>query len=214
MHHCIDKINFFFSSSIIFNFGVLGVMESCPTGNGPATHPCHALTFVPSHPSSTIHRQRTSCVTVSSDPSYAGSDLPFHSLGSFVCIGCNHAQLLPQLSYILNRSSHVVGQCLCNLLADQTSQLRAIPVRADHNLQRAIPVDTAKVEVAFRWDICDVCWDPSLLAQLPDLRRGFRVVNGAEHHVGIVQVAWLEGTVDIRHLLLGDSKGHLLVQSG
>lgn len=145
-------------------------MESCPTGNGPATHPYHVLSFVPSHPSSTTHRRRTSCVAVSNGPSYPGSGLPFHSLGSFVCIGRDQAQLLPQLSYVLNRSSHVVGQGFRDLLADQTSQLRAIPVRADHNLKRAIPVDTSKVKVAFRWHICDVCWDPSLFAQLPDLR--------------------------------------------
>ena len=74
-------------------------------------------------------------------------------------------------------------------------------------------MDASEVEVAFRWNIRDICWDPSFLAQLPDLRRSFWVINGAHNHVCIVEVAWLEVAIDVGDLLFGNSIGDLLVQA-
>jgi hypothetical protein len=58
-------------------------------------------------------------------------------------------------------------------------------------------MNTAKVEIALRWYISNVCCNAPFLAQLPDLSRGFRVVNGAEHHIRIIEVAGLEIAINV-----------------
>ena len=72
----------------------------------------------------------------------------------------------------------------------------------------------AKVEVALGRHVGDVGGDAPLLAQLVDLRRGRRVVDGREHQVGVVEIAWLEGAVDVGHLLLCDAVGDFIVEAG
>ena len=74
-------------------------------------------------------------------------------------------------------------------------------------------MDAAEVEVALWRYISNVGRDLPLLAQLPDDRRGCRIVDGDQHHVGSVQVGGLEVSVDVGHLVLRDTEGDFIVES-
>ena len=71
----------------------------------------------------------------------------------------------------------------------------------------------SKVKVALGGNISDVGWDPLLLAEFQHLCRGLRVINGAQHHIRIVQVGGFEISIDMGDLFLGDSVGNFFVQS-
>ena len=75
-------------------------------------------------------------------------------------------------------------------------------------------MDAAKVKVALRRHIGDVCRDPPLLAQLPDDRRGRRIVDGDQHHIGSIEVGRLEDAVDMGDLVLRDAVCDLFVEAG
>lgn len=71
-----------------------------------------------------------------------------------------------------------------------------------------------KVEIAFGRNIGNVCGYTALLAQFPDLSRGFWIVDCAENHVGIVEIVRLKVAVDMGDLVLGDAIGDFLIQAG
>lgn len=72
----------------------------------------------------------------------------------------------------------------------------------------------AEEEIALGRYVCNIGWYPALLAKLPHLSRSVWVVNGAQHHVGAIEVLGLKGVVDMRHLLLGHTEGDFFVQPG
>jgi hypothetical protein len=74
-------------------------------------------------------------------------------------------------------------------------------------------VHAAKIKVTLWRDVGDVGCYPPLLAQLPDLRRGLRVVDGGQDHVDAIEVGGLELAVDIVDLLLLNSVGDLGIQA-
>lgn len=100
-----------------------------------------------------------------------------------------------------------------DLSPDNVCELGPVAIGADHDLQRPVAVDAAKVKVAFRGDICDVCSYAPLLAQFVDLRRCFWVVHGSQDHVDTVEIRGLELAVDIIDLALVDAVGDLVVEA-
>jgi hypothetical protein len=99
------------------------------------------------------------------------------------------------------------------LPAHNVGQLRPIPVRADHDLKRAIAVHAAKVEVALGRHVGDVGRYAPLLAELVYLGRGGRVVDGAEHHVDVVEVGGLKGARDVGDLGEGGAVGDFGIEA-
>lgn len=71
----------------------------------------------------------------------------------------------------------------------------------------------SKVEIAFWRNICNVCRDLALLAELPDLARGFGVVDRCEDHIYVVEVGGNEFSVYVVDLALGDSIGYFRIES-
>jgi hypothetical protein len=70
-----------------------------------------------------------------------------------------------------------------------------------------------KVEIALRRYISDVGSDTPFLAEFINLSRSNRVVDGAEDHVGVVEVRGLECAVDVDDLIFGDTMRSLLVET-
>ncbi|KAL8896299.1 MAG: hypothetical protein Q9192_003162 [Flavoplaca navasiana] len=66
-------------------------------------------------------------------------------------------------------------------------------------------MNAAKVEVAFWWDVCDVCRNFPLLTQFPYLCRRFSIIDGRQNYVHIVQVRRVELPIDIVYLALRNS---------
>ena len=46
------------------------------------------------------------------------------------------------------------------------------------------------------------------------MRRSLWVVNGAEHHIRSVEIAWFEVTIYVRDLFLSDAEGNFFIQAG
>ena len=139
--------------------------------------------------------------------------VPLHALWPFFYGRGNLAELPAQDAHALDGIADVVGEGGGNLAPDNVGQLGPVAVCADHNLQRAVAVDAAKVKVALGGHVGDVCGDAALLAQLVDLRRGVRVVDGRQHHVDAVEVRGLELAVDMVDLALLDAVGDLFVEA-
>lgn len=74
-------------------------------------------------------------------------------------------------------------------------------------------MNTAKVEVALRRNICNVGGNLFLLTQLPYHCGRIWIVNGDHDHVCIVEVGGFEHAVDMCDLLLGNSVGDFFVQT-
>lgn len=74
-------------------------------------------------------------------------------------------------------------------------------------------MDAPKVKVALGRHVGNVGRDLPLLAQLPDHRRGRRVVDGDQHHVGRVEVRGFEEPVDVGHLVLRDTECDFVVET-
>lgn len=74
-------------------------------------------------------------------------------------------------------------------------------------------MDAAKVEIALRRYVCNVCGDPPLLAKLPYACRCFGVVDRSQNHVRSIEVVGLEFAIDMLHLLLFNSVCYFLVQT-
>lgn len=106
-----------------------------------------------------------------------------------------------------------LGQARSDLLAHDAGEPGPITVGADHDLQRAVAMHAAKIEVALGRHVGDVGRDVALLAQRPDARRGGRVVDRGQHHVCAVQVARLEGSVHVLHLALRHAVRYFAVQT-
>ena len=49
-------------------------------------------------------------------------------------------------------------------------------------------MNAAEVEIAFRWDVGDVCCYFPLFAEFPNDSGGDGVVDGCENHVDVVEV--------------------------
>lgn len=71
----------------------------------------------------------------------------------------------------------------------------------------------AKVEIAFGRNVGDVCRDPAFFAQLPHLCGCLGIINGTENHIGIIEIARLEITIDMSHLLLSNPISDFFVQT-
>jgi hypothetical protein len=67
---------------------------------------------------------------------------------------------------------------------------------------------TAEIKVTFGGHVGNVRGNSALLAQFPDLGRGFGVVNCAEDHICAVEVGGFKGAVDVGDLVFGDAVGY------
>lgn len=89
---------------------------------------------------------------------------PSHSLRALLRCRSNLAQLPTQLTNRLDRIACILGESTSDELPNRRSQSRSLAIGANHDLQRAISVHAAKVEVALRWDISDIGSNLLLLA--------------------------------------------------
>jgi hypothetical protein len=112
-----------------------------------------------------------------------------------------------------HRITRIPWKLVCNILPDHARQLGPIPIRAHHDLQRPITMDTAKEEIALRGHIGDVGRYAPLFAQLPYLRRRLWVIDSDEHHVGAIEVGGSEFAVDVLDLAPGDAVGDFTIQT-
>jgi hypothetical protein len=98
-------------------------------------------------------------------------------------------------------------------LSNSSSKSGALSIGADHDLQRAVAVDAAKVKIALGGYVGDVCGNATLLAETPDNGGSGRVVDGHENHLGAVEVVGFEDTIDMCDLFLGDAESDLGVEA-
>lgn len=128
-----------------------------------------------------------------------------HSLGTFLITRSNTSQHPPQSSNLFDSLSNILRKGGSNPSPNNVCHFRTIAIGADHNLQRTITVLTAKVEITLWRHIGNVCVDSLLLAQFPDLRGSFWIVDGSHDHVdfGIVQVLGYKLAVDVLDFALG-----------
>lgn len=106
-------------------------------------------------------------------------------------------------------------------LADARGEAGALAVGAHHDLERAVAVHAAEVEVALGGDVGDVGGDAMFLAELPYLGRRGGVVDGDEDHVGRgvcgrerLEIGRSEHAVHVGNLAIVDAVTHLRVEAG
>ena len=109
---------------------------------------------------------------------------PPHPLGPVGGVGHHVAELDAELADPLDGVADTGGELVPDPLPDARGETRTFTVGAHHDLERAVAVDAAEVEVAFRGHVGDVGRDAVFLAQLPDLCRRSWIVDGDEDHVG------------------------------
>lgn len=73
---------------------------------------------------------------------------------------------------------------------------------------------TAEIEVTFWWHVGDVGGDSAFLAEFEDLGRGFRVVDGGQYHVYIVEVRRFEFAIDVGYLVLRYAICDFFIEAG
>lgn len=143
-----------------------------------------------------------------------GRSVPLHSFRALVRIWGDIPQLPPQLTNVVYSCAHIVGEGFRYLLANNAGQFRSVSIGTDHDLQWPIAMDATKVKITFRRYISYVCRDTLLLAELPDLCRGFWVINGTEYHICAVQIGSLKVPIDVINLSLCYPECHFIIEAG